>query len=158
MHDPHRLDLVAALPPPHRERLLQFAEPVRFPGDTRVFREGQRADHFWTLRSGAVRLDLQVPTHPPVVLETLHRGDLLGWSWLFPPYEWQFGARTEGAVTAWEFDAVAVRELCEADPAFAQGLLFHVARVIAHRLVTSRMRLLHMYGPYGFAESSKGLP
>lgn len=156
MVDTHRLELLYALPPRPRERLLQFAEPVEFPPHTQVFREGRRADRFWVLRSGTVRLDFQVPTHPPVVVEMLHRGDLLGWSWLFPPYEWQFSARAEGSVTAWEFDAVGVRETCESDPAFAQVLLWFVARVVAHRLYTSRVRLLQMYGPYGLAMSPEG--
>jgi CRP-like cAMP-binding protein len=145
---PHLLD---TLPAPSRERLLQVAEPVEFPAGTRLFREGRRADRFWVLRSGSVRLDLEVPTTTPVTVESLHHGDLLGWSWLFPPHTWHFGARTEGHVGAWEFDAAAVREMCDTDPEFGRVLVWQVARIIAHRLHRARTRLLQLYGPNGVA-------
>lgn len=158
MPDAHPPKLLEALPSSAREWLLEGANPVEFPAGTRIFREGRHADHFWMVRSGSVCLDLQVPTRRPVKVETLHRGDLLGWSWLFPPYEWQFGAQAEGPVTAWEFDAAAVREKCDSEPEFGHVLAKHVARIIAHRLRTARCRLLQVYGPYGLTLVPEGSP
>jgi hypothetical protein len=62
-----------------------------------------------------VSLDLQVPGEGPVVIETIGMGELLGWSCLFPPYSWAFGAVAATPVEAFEFDAPAVREACAAD-------------------------------------------
>jgi CRP-like cAMP-binding protein len=136
-----------ALPDGVRERVMECAREVSIPDGTRVFEEGRRADRFWVIRSGTVRLDLRVPTRPATVVETLHGGDLLGCSWLFPPYEWQLGAQAMGSVEAVEFDAAAVRALCDADPELGRALAQHVARVVAHRLHQARARLLEQYGP-----------
>lgn len=158
MYDSHPPTLLEALPSSAKEWLLEGADPVEFPAGTRIFREGRRADHFWVVRNGSVRLDFQVPTHQPVKVETLHRGDLLGCSWLFPPYEWQFSAQAEGFVTAWEFDAAAVRSGCDSEPEFGLVLARHVARIIAHRLATARRRLLQVYGPHGLTLVPEGSP
>lgn len=75
----------AALEPVHRERLMHLARKVSFDTGTRLFEEGGRADRFWILRTGTVALDLDIPGRRPAVIETLGRGELVGWSWHFPP-------------------------------------------------------------------------
>ncbi|MFE7619462.1 regulator, partial [Streptomyces sp. NPDC057496] len=81
----------------------------------RLFAEGRRADQFWDIRSGQVEVGLHVPGRRAAVVETLGRDDLLSWSWLFPPHVWHLGAHVIRAGQAGEFDAAAVRSLCEAD-------------------------------------------
>lgn len=83
----------AALPPGHRERLMQFAREVSFEAGARLFEEGRRADHFWIVRTGTVALDVHVPGPRPAVIETLGHGELVGWSWHFPPYIWHLAPR-----------------------------------------------------------------
>ncbi|MFR9676925.1 Crp/Fnr family transcriptional regulator [Streptomyces sp. TR06-5] len=138
-----------------RARLLEHGHGVRFAQGTRIFHEGHRADRFWVLESGAVRLDLTVPTRPPLLVETLHSGDLLGWSWFFPPYEWHLGAQADGPVSALEFDAAEVRRQCAADTDLGYELAWYVARIIGHRLQRTRFRLLDIYGPNGLAPESE---
>ncbi|WP_055586615.1 cyclic nucleotide-binding domain-containing protein [Peterkaempfera griseoplana] len=133
----------------HRTTLTDLAREVSFPAGVRIFEEHRRADRFWVLRRGGVDLDLHIPGHRPSVIETVHGGDLLGWSWLFPPYLWTLGARTRTPVEALEFDAAEVRARCEADPAFGQQLVLRCAAVIGRRLRTTRTRLLELYVPYG---------
>lgn len=36
--------------------------------------------------------DFHVPGRGDVGIETIAAGSVPGWSWLFPPYQWQFGA------------------------------------------------------------------
>jgi len=55
--------------------------------------EGEAADTLYLLRRGCVTLQTHAPGRPPIVIETLEPGAALGWSWLFPPYRWQFDAR-----------------------------------------------------------------
>ncbi|WP_407697339.1 cyclic nucleotide-binding domain-containing protein, partial [Streptomyces kebangsaanensis] len=79
---PTPLDLLSAA---QRERLLAVGLDVSFPAGTRLFDEGGEADRFWLLRSGEVDLDVHVPgRHPAPVVETLGRGQVLGWSWIAP--------------------------------------------------------------------------
>jgi CRP-like cAMP-binding protein len=141
--------LLGVLPPEGRERLMELAHEVSFPVGARIFEEGQKADRFWIIRTGSVTLDLHVPGRRAAAVETLGPGDLLGWSWLFPPYSWHLGAEALSPVRAVEFDATVVRALCEADPVFGRAISRRIAEIIGHRLQSARTRLLDLYGPHG---------
>ncbi|MFE9557791.1 cyclic nucleotide-binding domain-containing protein [Streptomyces sp. NPDC006703] len=141
--------LLDALPAGSRERLLRLGHEAAFPDGALIFEEGGRADRFWIIRGGSVSLTVHVPGRRAPTVETLGPGDLLGWSWLFPPYVWHLGAEARGPVRADEFDAATVRVLCGEDLALGCALTHAVAEVIAHRLKATRMRLLDLYGPHG---------
>ncbi|SFC47846.1 cyclic nucleotide-binding domain-containing protein [Streptomyces aidingensis] len=141
--------LLGVLRPEDRERLPAAARDVCFPAGARLFDENGDAGRFWIIRTGSVTLDLQVPGRPPAVVETLGPGDLVGWSWLFPPRTWHLGAAALSPVRAHEFDAARVRSLCEADPVLGRSVARRVAEIIGHRLGTARIRLLDLYGPCG---------
>jgi CRP/FNR family transcriptional regulator, cyclic AMP receptor protein len=126
----------------HLGALAEAARDVSFPAWYRLFEDGGSAARFWLIRSGHVRLDLHIPGEGPVVIETIGMGQLLGWSWLFPPYQWAFGAVAVTAVEAFEFDASAVRELCAADPGLGYEFNQRVTRVLAQRLQATRIRLI----------------
>ncbi|MCX5040327.1 cyclic nucleotide-binding domain-containing protein [Streptomyces coelicoflavus] len=141
--------LTAGLPVEHRERLMRVAREVSCVAGARLFEEGGRADRFWIVRTGTVTLDLRVPGRRAAVIESLGHGELVGWSWHFPPYLWHLGAEAMTPVRAWEFDAEAVRALCAQDPAFGRAVATWVGDVVAHRLHAARTRLLDLYGPHG---------
>ncbi|MEW1750621.1 Crp/Fnr family transcriptional regulator [Streptomyces angustmyceticus] len=139
--------LLHALPTEGRERLMQFAREVSFPEGKRIFEEHGLADRFWIIRTGSVNLDVQVRGRRPMVVDMLDHGDLVGWSWLVPPYTWRMGAEASSPVRAYEFDATAVRALCEADPAIGLAVTRRVLDVVASRLQATRLRLADMGGP-----------
>ncbi|MFI1167442.1 cyclic nucleotide-binding domain-containing protein [Streptomyces sp. NPDC020801] len=139
------IKLLTALPQKQRERLMELAHEVSFPEDARIFEAGGTADRFWVIRSGAVHLDQQVTPTRRVTVASLGAGDLLGWSWLFPPYEWDFGAEAFSRVRAYEFDASAVLALCVEDPLLGLSLVRTVAEILAHRLELTRGKLLEQY-------------
>lgn len=141
-------NLLGAIPPETRARLLnEAARAVSLPTGTRIFEEGRRADRFWIIRSGQVELDIRVPGRRAVVIDTLGRDDLLGWSWLFPPYLWHLGAAAVHPVDALEFDAATVRALCDADADVGRVVYKYVAQTVAERLHGTRTRLITLYGP-----------
>ncbi|WBO68636.1 cyclic nucleotide-binding domain-containing protein [Streptomyces camelliae] len=141
--------MTSALEPAHRERLMRLAREVSFEAGIRLFEEGRRADRFWIVRTGTVALDLHVPGRRPAVIETLGHGELVGWSWHFPPHLWHLGAQATSPVRAWEFDADAVLRLCAEDAEFGRAVAVWVGQVVAQRLHASRVRLLDLYAPYG---------
>ncbi|MFE2645642.1 cyclic nucleotide-binding domain-containing protein [Streptomyces nigra] len=141
--------LTRTLSAEYRGRLMSLAHEVNFSSGIRLFDEGGRADHFWIIQSGTVALDMRVPGRRPVAFETLGASELLGWSWLFPPHVWQFGAETVGPVRAHEFDAEAVRRMCADDHATGHAVALWVGGVVAGRLQAARTRLLDLYAPYG---------
>ena len=138
-----------ALTAEHRQRLMRIAREVAFPEGTRLFEEGGRADRFWIIRTGTVDLDMRVPGRRAAGIDSLGHNELVGWSWLFPPYTWHLGAETASPLRAFEFDANAVREICQEDPEFGRTIARWVGEVVAHRLQAARIRLLDLYGPHG---------
>ncbi|GGW13004.1 hypothetical protein GCM10018980_06980 [Streptomyces capoamus] len=139
------IKLLTALPQAQRERLMELAKEVSFREDTRIFEPGGTADRFWVIRSGAVHLDQQVTSRQRVTVASLGAGDLLGWSWLFPPYQWDFGAVAFTDVRAYEFDGPSVLGLCVEDPLLGLSLVRTVAEVLASRLETTRGKLMDQY-------------
>jgi CRP-like cAMP-binding protein len=75
-------------------------------------------------------------------MEKLGRGDVLGLSWLAPPYQFKYGAVATQPLQAFEFDATAVRAACDADPALGYALLDRFLALAAHRLQVTRARLI----------------
>jgi CRP/FNR family transcriptional regulator, cyclic AMP receptor protein len=130
------------MPPGHLDALAAAATDVTFPARHRIFAEGGYASKFWLIQSGHVALDLYVPGEGPVVIDTIRMGSLLGWSWLFPPYRWAFGAVCVSGVEAFEFDAAAVRARCVADPVLGYELTRRLIEVLARRLQGTRTRLI----------------
>jgi CRP/FNR family cyclic AMP-dependent transcriptional regulator len=126
----------------HLAMLAEGARDVSFPARYRLFNDGGYATHFWLIQSGHAWLDLNVPGQSPVLIDTIGMGKLLGWSWLFPPYKWAFGAVAVTEVEAFEFDARAVRERCAADPGLGYEFNQRITRVLAKRLQATRIRLI----------------
>ena len=141
--------MLRALPAEQRHRLMRVAREVTIPQGARLFEEGGRADRFWIIRTGTVALDMHVPGRRAAVIETLRHNELVGWSWLFAPHTYHLGAEATTPVRAYEFDATAVRLMCQEDPAMGNAVAQWVGDVLAHRLHSARIRLLDLYAPYG---------
>ncbi len=140
------LGVLAGLSPEHRDLVAAAAVPVRFGARERLFREGTRAEGCWLIHSGCVALDLTIPGRGEVVVQTLGPGDVLGWSWLIPPYEWHFGAITTRETTATKLDTGQLRRLAEEDPHFGYALALSLFQACVQRLQATRARLLDLYG------------
>ena len=135
----------AALTETQRAALAEDGIAVTFAAGQRLFDEGGIADMFWLIEHGSIALDMRVPGRGDQIVETLGPGTVLGWSWLHPPYRWQFGAVARLATTAIAFDAASVRRRCDADPAFGYAMLRAFTPVITERLQATRLRLLDLY-------------
>ena len=139
-----------------RAALLRISREVSFADGDRLFDEGGRAGHCWLIRLGRVALDTDVPGRGHVVVQTLGPGDLLGWSWLIPPYRWHFGARAIGAVQATAFDADRLRALADQDPRLGYALTRQLLTVVLDRLQSTRARLLDLYGNEKHEDDARG--
>jgi CRP/FNR family transcriptional regulator, cyclic AMP receptor protein len=128
--------------PEHLAALAEVARDVTLPDRHRLFEDGGSASRFWLIQSGHVALDLHVPGQGRMKIDSIGIGELVGWSWLFPPYRWAFGAVATGPVEAFEFDGRAVRARCESDPALGYELTRRLAHVVARRLQATRVRLI----------------
>ncbi len=111
-----------------------------------LFHEGDPADHFYLLRHGRIAIEVHRPAGGAVVLDTVDDGDVVGWSWVVPPYRWAFDARAVQETSAIAFDAVCLRAKSEADPRLGYEFLQRVMRVMNRRLQSARIRVLDLYG------------
>lgn len=125
--------------------LTGCASNVRFPAGQFIFREGEEANQFYLLRKGDVALEIYSPHGGPITIQTLSDGDILGWSWLFPPYRWKFDARTVNTLQAIALDGACLRAKSEEDHELALELLKRFSLIIEERLQATRLQLLNVY-------------
>jgi len=125
------------------------AHNVHFSAGEVLFREGEPSDTFYVVRHGTVGIETFAPARGSVPIESIQAGDVVGWSWLFPPNRWQFDGRALTDVRATAFDGACVRTKCESDPVLGYDLTKRFARVLMQRLAWTRIRLLDIYGQRG---------
>jgi CRP-like cAMP-binding protein len=140
------LPALAALTPEHRRTIAGCGRNRVFARGDALVREGGPADAFFVLRSGSVAIETRDPARGPVTVETIHPGELVGWSWLVPPFRSAFDARALATTQVIEFDGACLRGKCDADPALGYDLLRMLAGVFTERLQNTRLRLLDLYG------------
>jgi CRP/FNR family cyclic AMP-dependent transcriptional regulator len=142
-----RHEFFKGLKPEYLTLVAGCGRNVHFDAGTYLLREGETADRFFAIRGGSVAVETYVPSRGPVTLQTFGEGEILGWSWLFPPYVYQFDARAREDVRATAFDGACLRTKCDADPALGYELMKRVARLVSSRLEATRRQLLDVYGP-----------
>ena len=108
--------------------------------------EGEDASRFYIIPEGKVALETVGPRPEPVTIQTVEAGEVLGWSWLFPPYRWHFSARVVEQTRAIALDGVCLRTKGEADHNLGYELVKRVAQVMMERLQATRLQLLDIYG------------
>ena len=141
-----RQPLVEAMSAEHREELSRHASLVHLGVGELLVREGDPADATWLLDAGRVDLEIHVPGGAARQLHTVHHGQVLGWSWLYPPQTWHFDARVAKRVRAIRLDGDGLRARCEAEPAFGFDLLRALLKQVHQRLEHTRLQALDVYG------------
>jgi CRP/FNR family transcriptional regulator, cyclic AMP receptor protein len=119
---------------------------MRFHGGEFLCRAGLPAEQFFLVRSGKVALEIEVPGRGPFRLSTAGAGDVVGWSWLIPPYQWQFDARVLEDGSAIQFDGACLRGKCDADPVLGYALMKAFAGLLVRRHMETRLQLIDVYG------------
>jgi CRP-like cAMP-binding protein len=108
-----------------------------------IFRTGWQADNFYLIEQGRVALETPfIPGKGVIIIQTLSAGEVLGWSWLFPPYVWHFGAITLEPTDLIVFDAEFLRRKAGEDHEFGYELAMRVGAVMLERLQATRLQLL----------------
>jgi len=129
----------------HLALLTDCAIATRFKKGQTILRKGEFANRFYLIESGKVVLEAQTGFGEPLVMETIGPGDLLGWSWMFAPYTWQFTARAVEPTTAIFFYGTILREYCEKDHSLGYELLKRMSAVMVKRLQAARKQMLSLH-------------
>ena len=131
--------------------LSEFVTEKHFAEGEVLFQPGKPADRFYLVRSGRVSVQVPALVGPPLELQVLDENQLLGWSWLIPPYRWNFLARAVEETEVYEFDGSAILARCEADPEFGYELFKRFTALMSERLDASRQKMMDQWSAPGFA-------
>jgi CRP/FNR family transcriptional regulator, cyclic AMP receptor protein len=126
----------------HLRTLADCAMRSHFEPGELIFREGDPANRFYLLLGGKVALESRRESNAPLLIQELGPGDVLGWSWLFPPFEWHFDARALESTDAIFFYGTRLRAFCEDNPEFGYALMKRTAETMIRRLQSTRKQLL----------------
>jgi CRP/FNR family cyclic AMP-dependent transcriptional regulator len=137
---------IKGLEPRHVQLIVGCASNVRFDAGQFMLREGEEANQFYIIRKGKVALEIFSPEKGPIIIDTVGDGEVLGWSWLIPPYHWRFDARAVELTRAIALDGKCLRNKCEEDHDLAYELLKRFAHLMEERLEATRLQLMDMYG------------
>jgi len=140
---------LAGLNRTHLALLTDCAMATHFMTGQTILREGEFANRFYLIESGKVVLESAAALGKPVVVETIGAGDLLGWSWMFPPYAWHFTARAIEPTEAIFFYGTILREYCERDHSLGYELLKRMSAVMIKRLQAARSKMLALHSRRG---------
>ncbi|TFH87046.1 cyclic nucleotide-binding domain-containing protein [Billgrantia azerbaijanica] len=136
----------AGLAAEHGRLVAGCARNRRFAAGEYLFREGEAADEFYLIRHGQVALETRVPGRAPLVFATLGEGEIVGASWLLPPYRWMFDARAVTLTRAIGLDAACLRGKCEADHHLGYDMMKRFLPIVVKRLHDTRLQVLDVYG------------
>lgn len=134
---------LSGIKPAVRKVFLECASIQRFSQRQRLFNEGAQAEYFYLVNQGQVLLEVAVPGRESLSIQALGAGDALGWSWLFPPFQWRFTATAVQPTETIAFEAERLRELAKVHPKFCCELVARLAGLLAGRLEDVRTRLLY---------------
>jgi CRP-like cAMP-binding protein len=119
---------------------------VHFDADDHILAEGEAADFFYVIRRGRVAVEVDTPRRGPLVIETIGPGDIIGVSWLLPPYRWTFDVRAVDPTDAVALDAACLRGKCDDDPGLGYEMYKRFAGLVRDRLQATRLQLVDLYG------------
>ena len=129
----------------HLDLVVGCASNVRFNAGEFVFRHGEEANEFYLIREGMVALEMFVTGRGPVKVQTVGEGEVLGWSWLVPPYRWMFDAHATEITRAIALDGKCLRNKSEQDHDLGYQLLKRFATVVQVFLDAARLQILNIY-------------
>jgi CRP/FNR family transcriptional regulator, cyclic AMP receptor protein len=122
--------------------LEEFSGEATFEAGDIILAEGGYADKCFLIRQGRVQLEVRANGKPAVVLQTLGPGDILGWSWMYPPFQWHFCARATERCEMIELNAASLLIRAEENPVFGYELMKRISMQLIHRLHAFRDRFV----------------
>jgi CRP/FNR family cyclic AMP-dependent transcriptional regulator len=143
-----KIELFMGLRPEDLELIAGCAANVHYPAGTFAGHAGDEADRFWVIRKGKIALELFVPGRGAITIATMSEGDVVGFSWLLPPYRLQFDIHALTPTRALLFDGRCVRGKCATDSRFGYELLSRFSRIMAARIHATSLQLLDIYGEH----------
>lgn len=136
----------AGLSAEYSQLVAGCARNHRFDAEQYLFHESDPANEFFLIRHGKVALEIHWPGRAPIVIATLGEGEIVGASWLIPPYRWMFDARAVEVTRAIGIDAACLRGKLENDHHLGYEMMKRFLPIFVKRLHATRLQILDVYG------------
>jgi CRP/FNR family transcriptional regulator, cyclic AMP receptor protein len=129
----------------HLHLITGCASNAKFDAGQYIDKEGESANVFYVIRHGKVAIEVFNPASGPICIQTAGEGDVIGWSWLFPPYVHHFDTKAVDLTRAIGFDAVCLRKKIDEDHELGYELYKRFSQVMEQRIENTRMQILDLY-------------
>jgi len=116
-----------------------------------LFLQGEHADKFYVVRSGRISIQMPAIMGPTLEIQAVDEDQVLGWSWLISPYQWNFQTKAEEDSELLQFDGAEILARCEQEPKFGYELLKKFAALMSEGLNAARLKMMDEWNPVGFA-------
>ena len=126
----------------HLQTILHGAREQQFQAGDVIFREGDPANTLYLIESGQVALETTSAGSGTTLIQMLGPGDVLGWSWLFPPFAWHFGARATQPTRMICCDGGHLLVQAEEHPSFGYDVMRRISQLLIQRLQATRKKLI----------------
>jgi CRP/FNR family cyclic AMP-dependent transcriptional regulator len=137
-----------------RHILAECSMHAAFEPGNLVVETGEPANCFYLIISGLITLET-LGAQSALRVQTIGSGDVLGWSWLFPPYYWHFNAiAAEPTETVFFYGSRLLQE-CDRNHDFGYELFRRMSQILVNRLRTTREKWIEAAR---FAPPRLGLP
>ena len=133
---PEQLAVIAGAVEPGAAQEATFG-----PGEI-IFREGEPANRSYLIESGSIMLEAHEPADGTFPIQKLVAGEVVGFSWLFPPFTWCCQARALETTKAIVLNGAHLLPAAEEDKTFGYELMKRVGQLAIRRLQATRRQLV----------------
>ncbi len=121
------------------QNIIDISHLRTFPKDYRIIEEGFYADKFFIIVSGLVEVKSM-----DIVLQILGAGEVVGWSWLIPPYTWNFSVDTIKETICIVIDTEKLKEIFKKEKEIELLIYKSMFFVVSNRLKGARQKIVEL--------------
>lgn len=135
--------------PEYLEFMAGCGSNLRFERGDLIVHDGDPADQTLFIRRGRAEMEIHVPGRGIQTLQTLEDGEMIGWSWLFPPYKWHVDIRAKETTMVLALNGNCLRKKLEEDTQMGYEFLRRLIYCMHRRIESGRFLNLDVYGKDG---------
>jgi CRP/FNR family cyclic AMP-dependent transcriptional regulator len=128
-------------------QLTAHATCKKFEAHEVIFHEGQPAKEWYLICQGKVGIETALLGCDRIRIDSLGPGEVLGWSWILPPYELHYSASALQPTEVIALDGKELVALFEKDHDLGYEMMKRFAQVIVRRLAATRARSMNPPDP-----------
>jgi len=120
-----------------------------------IFTKSGQASHFYIITRGEVELSEELLNYESILpTHSVKEGEMLGWSWLVPPFLWNYNCKAIQETEVIEVDAASIRHEISRDREFGYHFYKRLYYTVVERLFNTRYQIMRNESSLGNKASS----